>query len=196
MENPNTPDFWDDDFVLEHEAYQLGDDSRWRFTPLRFWQVANLMPLRGSVLDYGCGLGHFCRFLHAAFPDRYTLYGVDISPAAVQIAKHYDKQSYYGTSVDDLPLDAVVCMDVIEHVSDPGALLEELKAHLKPGGTLILTTPHRRPMGEKWSPEHQTEFSQNGLIDLCLRHGFVDCTVAQPLLQADFTIYFSCKKPL
>ena len=39
--------------------------------------------------------------------------------------------------------DVVTCMEVIEHVSDPAAFVNELAAHVKPDGLMILSTPNR-----------------------------------------------------
>ena len=42
--------------------------------------------------------------------------------------------------------DAVCCMELIEHVPDPAALIEDLAALMKPGGKLFLSTLNRTPV--------------------------------------------------
>jgi 2-polyprenyl-6-hydroxyphenyl methylase/3-demethylubiquinone-9 3-methyltransferase len=39
--------------------------------------------------------------------------------------------------------DVVTCMEVIEHVMDPGAFVAELVRHLRPDGLMLLSTPNR-----------------------------------------------------
>ena len=47
-------------------------------------------------------------------------------------------------SYKDSTFDAVTCLDVVEHLLDPGSLIDEIYRVLKPGGQLVLTTPNIR----------------------------------------------------
>lgn len=75
----------------------------------------------------------------------------DIDPRAVELA-----QKVHGAAIargdviqadsplpyDDGAFDLVVAMDVIEHVPDPGPWLRDVVRVLRPGGSLMLTTPN------------------------------------------------------
>jgi SAM-dependent methyltransferase len=72
----------------------------------------------------------------------------------------------------DGAFDAIVVWDVVEHLWDPRNVLARLVEHLRPGGTLILSTPDigapiARLMGSRWAfmtpPEHLGFFNRETL---------------------------------
>jgi SAM-dependent methyltransferase len=93
----------------------------------------------GSVLDVGCGAGDFLLTL----PAGVTKYGVEPSVAATAAAK-LRGVSILSPTVAQLPatarFDLITMIDVIEHVADPGELLDQSLPHLAPGGCLIIAT--------------------------------------------------------
>ncbi len=56
----------------------------------------------------------------------------------------YSVQNGEALGFDDASFDVVTCLEVIEHVSQPTALLREIARVLRPGGTAILTCPSER----------------------------------------------------
>ncbi|HEU0315962.1 MAG TPA: class I SAM-dependent methyltransferase, partial [Solirubrobacteraceae bacterium] len=48
-----------------------------------------------------------------------------------------------ASRLEDESFDLVLCSEVIEHIPDPGAALTSIRRILRPGGRLILSTPHR-----------------------------------------------------
>lgn len=100
------------------------------------------------VLDLGCGNGYVASRLHAL---GYCVTGVDVSPDGIALAaKAYPEVRFEVTSVyDDVrerlneaDFDVVVSSEVIEHLYLPRKLLENAYSALRPGGTLIVTTPY------------------------------------------------------
>jgi 2-polyprenyl-6-hydroxyphenyl methylase / 3-demethylubiquinone-9 3-methyltransferase len=108
-----------------------------------------LKPLLGKMaLDVGCGAGLLCEPL-ARMGAAVT--GVDAAPENVAAAAAHAAQSglkvaYRAGELSAQKLgqfDLVTSMEVIEHVTDPGAFVAELAARLKPDGLMILSTPNR-----------------------------------------------------
>ncbi|WP_051978736.1 class I SAM-dependent methyltransferase [Edaphobacter aggregans] len=107
------------------------------------------LPAGSTVLDAGCGNGTFL----ALFQDRdWQLHGSDYSPAGLGFARQSfpninfflaDAQSPYADFLSTVgPVDALISTEVIEHLYDPHAFLRNCYGLLKPGGTLVLTTPY------------------------------------------------------
>ena len=97
-----------------------------------------------KILDAGCGNGFMARHLanHGA-----TVTGIDKSKALIEQAREYDDPVSYRvgdiTSMDlDETFDVIVCNNVIQHIEDYEAAIERFDAHLKEGGTLIITVRH------------------------------------------------------
>lgn len=96
------------------------------------------------VLDVGCGLGGFLRFLrdHA----RVEVLGIDFDPACRAMARELhgvDVQTGELTAqhFPDASFDAVTSYQCLEHVYDPRALLGEMARVTRSGGTLHLEVP-------------------------------------------------------
>lgn len=116
--------------------------------PLRWQQRAAAwldFPL-GIFLDYGCGP---CGLLDRVNDRCRECHGVDVDVDKIEAAqtRHPDyKLAVIGldgkTSYPDNHFDTIAIIEVIEHVANEAATLAELDRILKPGGKLLLTTPH------------------------------------------------------
>jgi SAM-dependent methyltransferase len=78
--------------------------------------------------------------------------------------------------IPDASFDAVLCTQVLEHVSDPETVLTELRRVLRPGGHLWMTVPLTWPLHEE--PFDFFRYTQYGLAALLDRSGFADIDVA------------------
>lgn len=96
------------------------------------------------VLDLGCAFGFATRRLAR----RYDSVGIDASPLYIERAvRAGGRPAYLLAAAHALPLrdrsfDALLLLDVIEHVPDEGAVLREVARLLRPGGALVLSVPH------------------------------------------------------
>jgi len=106
-----------------------------------------------AVLDLGCAGGFMAEAMDARGA-RVT--GIDPAAEAVAAARaHAEAQGRaiaYDVGVgEDLPyadaaFDAVVCVDVLEHVRDLGQVLAEVSRVLRPGGLFLFDTINRNPL--------------------------------------------------
>ena len=98
------------------------------------------------VLDYGCGDGTFLAMLLASGAAPAMAVGSELQRSTVE-----ECNSRLGTPslrfvlVDDLEdagtFDGIFCMEVLEHVVEPNAILERLERRLAPNGKLLISVP-------------------------------------------------------
>ena len=122
--------------------------------PARLDYVKQRLALRGAVvLDVGCGAGLLSESL-AREGARVT--ATDLAPELIKVARLHGLESkveveYLLQSVESLAqqrpasFDAITCMEMLEHVPDPAAIIGACAALLKPGGQLFLSTLNRTP---------------------------------------------------
>lgn len=103
--------------------------------------IIDLSP--SSMVDVGCGDGTFLQYLNHCIPQEYI--GIDNDEIAVDNArKRYPQFTFLQESIYSLPLetksqDIVLCLEVLEHLEDPGMALKELSRVAKHG--LIVSVP-------------------------------------------------------
>jgi SAM-dependent methyltransferase len=109
-----------------------------------------------SWLDFGCGLGGLVRY--ARSQGVADVYGFDEGWSAQWMADN----DIPSLDADDLAasagrFDVITAIEVIEHLTDPVAMMRQIATLLKPGGVFFLTTgnaePHRDDMGD-WKYVH------------------------------------------
>ncbi|MBI2676113.1 MAG: class I SAM-dependent methyltransferase [Candidatus Aenigmarchaeota archaeon] len=116
--------------------------DRWLTKIKREMQVSRMSGKPDILVDLGCGAGRY----HSLIPARHVI-GLDISRKKLLKAKEEGSKGYLILgSVFNLPFksgscEAVLLSEVIEHVDDQKQVLEEVKRIVRPGGSLIISTP-------------------------------------------------------
>lgn len=104
------------------------------------------------VADIGCGMGHFSLGLARMVGDRGKVYAVDVQPRMLnRVAKRAAKAGLSDrietrlcspVQVDlDVQLDFAVAFYMVHETANALRFFQQIKAHLKPGGSLLLTEP-------------------------------------------------------
>ena len=94
-----------------------------------------------KILDFGCGQGHF---LEVANEKKWDVFGTEYSEKARMILKEKKIQSIneYELNNFNSQFDAIICIEVIEHVINPVKTIALFHSLLRPGGCLYMTTPN------------------------------------------------------
>lgn len=100
-----------------------------------------------TILDAGSGDGNFAVSLADA---GFEMYGIDLSESGVRIAQErgigtFARHSLYDGLREPFGLnayDAIISVEVIEHLYAPRRFIAQAHEALRPGGLLILTTPY------------------------------------------------------
>lgn len=129
------------------------------------------------VLDAGCGEGYGTALLAESAREAI---GVELVGDIVAHARRaYPDLEFVQADLCDLPLpsasvDAVVSLQVIEHLPNIGGYLAEIERVLRPGGEFLCATPNRLTFtpdsDTPTNPFHVIEFAPNELRDLLGRH--------------------------
>ena len=132
----------------------LEDAAGWRLFLHRRNTILSFIPNenRLSILDVGCGDG----IVLAPIANRHDIFGLDISEDALKEARLRGYSSVKQCNIEEPPwpvlnekYDIIVVTEVIEHIVDTGLFCSEIRKYLKPGGTLIITTPNGASLGAR-----------------------------------------------
>ncbi len=113
------------------------------------WIIGKFVPYLGdNLLEIGTGQGNFKKYLQGKVKKHVSL---DIDKNVIERAKLRDPQGYYEVAdVSDestlqnlmqYQFDAVICVNVLEHIPDHKSAVNNMLKVLKPGGHLLLFVP-------------------------------------------------------
>jgi SAM-dependent methyltransferase len=130
----------------EYSLMDAAEDRMWWYRALHARLGACLAPVRGMVLDAGCGTGGFLAALGRVRPD-LARHGLEFEPNAAQRAAGKSGAEVLCGDVNAMPypdamFDAVVSADVLCHAAvHPPRALAEMARVLRPGGLLVINMP-------------------------------------------------------
>ena len=154
------------DNVHLHEIHKFGSmaerwwDSQGEFktlhdiNPLRIEFIQRYADIAGKrIVDVGCGGGILTEGLAKHGAD---VLGIDLSEELIDIADLHGLESgvnahYQKISAEALAqqqpgsFDHVTCMEMLEHVPDPGSIISACASLVKPGGMVFFSTLNRKP---------------------------------------------------
>lgn len=173
--------FKSDVFKMSQKEYQdfyngLNSISRKRTTDNNdrcIQQIVEDCQQTMSVLDVGCGRGHVLRKLRDVYP-RIRLTGVDLLRDVSGVV-----YEYVHSGADHLPFDnnefsVVCCTHMIEHVTDPESVVEELIRVAR--DKVIIVTPKQRPYYYTLD-EHINFFFYRAQLERLVSKGHVATTI-------------------
>jgi 2-polyprenyl-6-hydroxyphenyl methylase/3-demethylubiquinone-9 3-methyltransferase len=123
-----------------------------RLNPVRAKFVMDRAPIAGAkVLDVGCGGGLLSEAMARAGAD---VTGIDLATGMIEVARLHAAEhgiaiDYRAENAEVLAqtqpgaFDVVTCMEMLEHVPDPGAMIETLARLTRPGGHVFISTINR-----------------------------------------------------
>jgi len=126
-----------------------------RINPLRLQWIQSQVPLSGlRVLDVGCGGGILSDSMAR---QGANVLGIDLASKALKVAQLHALEAstpnvrYREVSAENLAaeepgsFDVVTCMEMLEHVPDPGSVVRACSQLVKPGGWVFISTINRNP---------------------------------------------------
>ena len=126
-----------------------------QINPLRLAWIDGLVPLSGKkVLDVGCGGGILA---DAMARKGAQVLGIDLATKSLKVAQLHALEAetegvlYREISAEALAVeqaaqyDVVTCMEMLEHVPDPAAVVKACADLVKPGGWVFFSTLNRNP---------------------------------------------------
>ena len=138
--------------VRKHFEEIAGDYDRWKERSSYYYELLTdiyreFVPPGATVLEIGCGTG---TLLHSLSPRRGV--GVDLSPGMVEIAaSKHPALTFLVADAENLDLgetfEFVIVPDVIEHLSDVGAMFRSVRRHCGQGSRIIVTS-----VNPLWAP--------------------------------------------
>ncbi len=124
----------------------------------------------GKAIDAGSGEGYGAALLAR----RATVVGLELdAAAAAHAARRYPRPRFVRADLCHLPVaraDAVVALQVLEHLYCPAEFLASCRAALHPDGILVLSTPNRATFPAGLNPSHVHEYDARELGGLLEAH--------------------------
>lgn len=160
---------WRESFLDRHSDAGAWRNRFYSATSWTLWRAARPLMAKaciGLVLDAGAGRSGWKRTILDTAAGYESL---DLAPRGTH------RPDWIGdlTSMPQVPshrFDAIVCHQVLEHVTDPLSALREMRRVLKPGGRALISVPHLSRRHEL--PHDYFRYTPEGMTFLLRKAGF------------------------
>lgn len=145
-------------------------------------RLVRALPTGSRLLEIGSGDGRLLELMSAR---GHKVEGIEQARPSVARARarglRVHETSVYAFDAAPGSYDAVILWHVLEHLPDPGSVLQRIRQWLVPGGHLVVALPNfdslqARVGGDNWFhqdiPRHVTQMTMEGLALLLERSGF------------------------
>jgi SAM-dependent methyltransferase len=172
--------------LLQRDQYIKGGLGRW-YWDFRDSTVFSLLNQNDrKIIDLGCGEGVTLQKLVSRFPQSEVT-GIDLLDENVNICLNYGlpvrKGDVYGIDLPNESVDAVLFLEVVEHLKNPRLAIGEIHRILRPGGKLVLMFPNDKVFKLArlitlrfkeafYDPGHLKQWSSSEMWTLLTRVGF------------------------
>ncbi|MDR2206875.1 MAG: class I SAM-dependent methyltransferase [Flavobacteriaceae bacterium] len=171
------------DYISHHQDSGGLKEKIYKFLQkfnLRFKKniLAKELGVHKKVLDYGCGVGEFLKFIE----NQYDTFGFEPNESARNFAEQKTKNTKFISDLNEIEnesLDAITLWHVFEHIENQEEILNIFHNKLKNSGLLIIAVPNHtsfdgRKYREFWAaydvPRHILHFSKKGMEDFISKH--------------------------
>ncbi|MCR6629389.1 MAG: class I SAM-dependent methyltransferase [Magnetospirillum sp.] len=158
-------------------------------------EVVPFLKADSRILEIGCGTGATLDFLRQQGLCRWAG-GVEYAPEPAELARKVADQVWQGDiegmdlGLAEGSLDAVLCLDVLEHLVNPWRTARRLAALLAPGGVLVASLPNIRNdrilrdlvLRGKW------EYRDDGILDRTHLRFFTRASTVALVAEAGLTV--------
>ncbi len=152
--------------------------SSWRRANWRFLEdTVKLLPKKAVILDFGAGHGDFSEVL-----GRHATIALDVFPYdEIDIVCNLEKITPFKKS----SFDAIVLMNVLEHIYRPELLMRTLATLLRPSGLLIVAVPFMLKLHQQ--PYDYNRYSHYQLVKMG-HDANLEISTNGGILRSDFTL--------
>jgi SAM-dependent methyltransferase len=143
------------------------------------WVAQRYLPQDADYLELGCGTGFVLKMMRRTFPGwRITATEAHAEGLKFAAARAGSSVSFQQMDAQAIPyrdaFDVIGAFDVIEHIKDDEAVLREIHAALRPGGSFVASVPQHMFLWSKYDEVgcHFRRYSMRELAEKLDRAGF------------------------
>lgn len=164
-------------FSYNEAYYSHNRQSRDRIALNFYFRLARSFQSEGTMLDFGCGMGHFIK----RFCDAYEAWAFDVSPYALESTRKVAPFAKICSDAGSLPedtFDLVTALHVLEHVEKPHDFLRLFNSILKEKGYLMYVVPNAAGAGHHYKKKDWCGYKDPSHVSLLPAEKWLDLTEA------------------